>query len=162
MIYSPHSLVARSRSETLHILTLLNTPSRSGLGHHRLLLLRRRDGKLVECLDNDIQSEQALVEEMGVPPEQHYPYGDRPTTNLRVDFTYSTSHGLILDLIGERIRITQTMSGYEVEPIESAVAPKAIDVQVLPSKSAHPLLGQSPDQKAIAPKSTLQLSPGGI
>jgi hypothetical protein len=128
-----------------------------------LLLLRRRDNQLIECIDNDIQAEQALVEEMGaIHCGQYWQYGDRPTTNLRVDFTYSTQCGLTLDLIGERVRITQTMSGYEVGAIESAVTPRAIDVQVLPSKSAQPLQGQGPDQKAIAPKTTLQLSPGGI
>jgi hypothetical protein len=162
MIYAPHALVARSRTETLHVLTLINTPSRTGLGRHRLLLLRRENGVLIECLDNDIQAEQALVEEMGVVPEQHWEYGDRVTTNLRLDFTYSTSDGLSINLIGERVRIQQTLSGYDIKPIESAEAPRAIDVQVLPTKSAQPI--QSAPQPAIAPKptTTLQLSPGGI
>jgi hypothetical protein len=129
MILAPQKLLAKSKTgrNTLSLLFILGEIG----GKHLLLCLIRRDGKLSEVREHDFSEVPFLAQELAEEGEavHCYPESTAPESRCRIEIASSSRGDFKCVLIQEKVVISRTLHGYEVQHAEETIPSSAIVTQ---------------------------------
>ena len=107
-------LLQKSENFSLELLYLVGA---LGEGRHKLILLKRFQGGIVEATDYDTYTFEAMVDENNrIEPGTIYPELTAPESKLRCEWMQSSGGHLIIELIADRTTLKRNPLGqYDIQ-----------------------------------------------